>query len=263
MSGTVTAEIRFINPEWKHRKTSPRIGDRASRHAHTVKHRVTIEDARGKDAGLDTTGFTLTHHKSRVTDFRNESAVRSTYFEEVAGVVKRLVGADEVFVTHHLLRTEDASDFLQAYARFAHYDYDITNPTSYRERALADQRDTLDEAQHWELAWYNTWQPIERAAIRNPLAVIDARSVDPEDILPYAYEGSYATGRGSMPLFTPDLRLWYFPRMTEDEMLVTKQLDTRPGRAIACPHTSFDIDAPPGTPARRSIEVRMVCAFGN
>ena len=57
--------------------------------------------------------------------------------------------------------------------------------------------------------------------------------------------------------------MWYFPRMTEEEMLVIKQLDTRPGRAVACPHTSFDIETPPGTPARRSIEVRMVCAFGS
>ena len=39
MSGTVTAEIRFINPEWKHRKVPPVIGDRASRRTHTTKHR--------------------------------------------------------------------------------------------------------------------------------------------------------------------------------------------------------------------------------
>lgn len=263
MSGTVTAEIRFINPEWKHRKVPPVIGDRASRRAHTTKHAVSVEDARGAETSLDTTGFTLTRHKTRVTDFGNESAIRSTYYEEAAGVVAHLVGADEVFVTHHLMRTEDRSDFLTAYARFAHCDYDITDPAPYSERALAERREALDASRHWTFAWYNTWQPIDRAAIRNPLALIDARSIDPGDILPYHYSGSYATGRGSMPLFSPDLRFWYVPGMTEEEMLVFKQLDTRPGKALACPHTSFEIEAPPGTPARRSIEVRMLCAFAS
>ncbi len=263
MSGTVTAEIRFINPEWKHRKVPARIGDRTSRRANTTRHKVSIEDARDTEMGLDTTGFTLTRHKSSVTDFRVDSTVRSTYYEEVGGVVQQLVGADEVFVTHHLLRTEDTSDFLSAYARFAHCDYDIADPASNRKRALADRREALDASSHWEFAWYNTWQPVDRAAIRNPLALIDARSIDPNDILPYYYSGSYATGKGAIPLFKPNLRLCYFPRMTEEEVLVIKQLDTRPGRAIACPHTSFDIDAPPGTPARRSIEVRMVCAFAS
>ena len=263
MSGTVTAEIRFINPEWKHRNVPPVIGDRASRRTHTTKHKVAVEDARGTEPDLDTTGFTLTRHKPSVTDFGNEPVIKSTYYEEVAGVVKRLVGADEVFVTHHLLRTEAKSDFLRAYARFAHCDYDITAPGPYSERALAERREALDASRDWQFAWYNTWQPIDRAAIRNPLALVDARSIDARDILPYHYSGSYAAGRGSMPLFSLDLRFWYVPRMTEDEMLVIKQLDTRPGRALVCPHTSFEIETPPGTPARRSIEVRMVCAFAS
>ena len=263
MSGTVTAEIRFINPEWKHRNVPPVIGDRTSRRTYTTRHKVSVQDARGTEMDLDTTGFTLTSHKSRVTDFRDESMITSTYYEEISHVVQRLVGADEVFVTHHLLRTEAKSDFLRAYARFAHCDYDITDPAPYSERALAERREALDASRHWTFAWYNTWQPIERPAIKNPLALIDARSIDPGDILPYQYSGSYASGRGSMPLFSPDLRFWYVPRMTEQEMLVFKQLDTRPGRALVCPHTSFEIETPPGTPARRSIEVRMLCAFGS
>ena len=220
MSGTVTAEIRFINPEWKQRKVPPVIGDRASRRTHTSKHKVAVEDARGTETDLDSTGFTLTRHKPSVTDFGNESAIKSTYYEEVAGVVKRLVGADEVFVSHHLLRTEAKSDFLRAYARFAHCDYDITDPGQYSERALAERREALDASRHWQFAWYNTWQPIDRAAIRNPLALVDARSLDAKNVLPYHYSGSYATGTGSMPLFSPDLRFWYVPRMTEEEMLV-------------------------------------------
>ena len=264
MSGTVTAEIRFINPEWKHRKVPARIGDRTSRRANTTKHKVPIEDARGTETGLDMTGFTLI----------SPQVQRDRLPRRFGGEIDLLPGSRQRscsnlsartrYSSHTIiLRTEDTSDFLRAYARFAHCDYDIADPASNRKRALADRREALDASSHWEFAWYNTWQPVDRAAIRNPLALIDARSIDPNDILPYYYSGSYATGKGAIPLFKPNLRLCYFPRMTEKEVLVIKQLDTRPGRAIACPHTSFDIDAPPGTPARRSIEVRMVCAFSS
>ena len=140
---------------------------------------MSVEDARGTEMDLDATGFTLTRHKPGMTDFGNESAIKSTYYEEVAGVVKRLAGADEVFVTHHLMRTEDRSDFLTAYARFAHCDYDITDPGPYSERALAERREALDASRHWTFAWYNTWQPIDRAAIRNPLALIDRARAQP------------------------------------------------------------------------------------
>ena len=97
MSETVTAEIRFINSEWKHRRVPPVIGDRASRRAHTTKHTVPVRDARGAETGLDTTGFTLTRHKPGMTDFGDESAVKTTYCEEVVSVVKQLAGADEMF----------------------------------------------------------------------------------------------------------------------------------------------------------------------
>ena len=66
-----------------------------------------------------------------------------------------------------------------------------------------------------------------------------------------------------MPVFNPDQRFYYFSRMQTDEMMVIKQLDTRPDRARGCPHTSFDVEAPPDAPGRRSIEVRLVCAFGS
>ena len=172
-------------------------------------------------------------------------------------LVQQLVGADKVFVTHHLLRTEETSDFLRAYARFAHCDYDIADPASNRKRALADRREALDASRHWEFAWYNTWQPIDRAAIKNPLALIDARSIDPDDIVPYYYAGSYAAGKGSIPLFNPNLRLCYFPRMTEEEVLLIKGWDSDDRRARFTPHSAFN---PPeirdDTPPRESIEVR-------
>ena len=274
MPASVSAEVRYLNPEWRDRAEAPRIGDRESRRANTAKRSVLVSDARGMDLDLDTTGFLLTRHESGVRDFRDDAAVRETYYGEVGELVRGLTGADAVFVFSHTLRTEDTSDFNVAYARFEHCDYSLAGAAERRRNALEKHAGELDPARHWEFAWYNTWQPIEREVRKNPLAVIDARSLDLADVLDYFYTGyrdSPAPGTGmtqsaapsSMPVFNPGQRFYYFSRMQTDEVMVIKQLDTRPDRARGCPHTSFDIDAPPDAPGRRSIEVRMVCAFAS
>ena len=278
MQASVNAEVRYLNPEWKGRTDSPRIGDRTSRRANTNKRAVAIDDARGLELGLDTSGFVLTRHESAVRDFRDEAQVRDTYYREVGEVVREMTGADKVFVFSHTVRTEDTSDFNVAYARFVHCDYSLAGAAERRRNALVKHGADLDPARHWEFAWFNTWQPIEREVRKNPLAVIDARTLDLADVVEYYYTGyqnkrSPETGAmamatesaaaSSMPVFNPDQRFYYFSRMQTDEIMVIKQLDTRPGRARGCPHTSFDIDAPPEAPGRRSIEVRMACAYAS
>lgn len=278
MSGAVSAEVRYLGEQWKGRGQAPSIGDRASRRANTEKREVTIHDAREMAAAelhLDVAGFMLARHPAAALDFQDPRAVREGYYPQVQEVLKRLTGAEAVFITQHVVRTEDTSDFNTAYARFIHCDYSIANPVRSGNQALAKHGAGLDPSRRWEFAWYNTWQPIHHEARRNPLAVMDARSVDATDVLDYFYTGyiknsarSHSTernfnqGASSMPIFNAAQRLCYFPAMQPHEMLVFKQLDSRPGRALACPHTSFDIEAPAEAPPRRSIEVRAVCAFG-
>ena len=65
-----------------------------------------------------------------------------------------------------------------------------------------------------------------------------------------------------MPFHSPKHRCYYFPRMQTNELIVLKQLDTRPQRASLCPHTSFDDPtAPANALPRRSIEARTLCVF--
>lgn len=276
MQASVSAEVRYLNTEWKQRADAPRIGDRTSRRANTTKRAVAIDDARGLDLGLDTSGFVLARHESAVRDFRDGAQVRDAYYREVGNIVRDMTGADAVFVFSHTIRTEDTSDFNVAYARFVHCDYSLGRAAERRQSALEKHRADLDPARHWEFAWFNTWQPIEREVRKNPLAVIDARTLDLGDVLDYYYTGYQGkpgpeTGAmameggapSSMPVFNPDQRFYYFSRMQTDEMMVIKQLDTRPDRARGCPHTSFDVEAPADAPGRRSIEVRLVCAYAS
>lgn len=273
MPRSVQAEVRYLNAEWRHRTDIPSIGDGASRRANTHKREVAIADARGMPLDLDTSGFLLTEHRTAVPSFHDRAAVAAAYYPEVREVVRRLTGADEVFVKGHTVRTEQTTGFNTAYARFVHCDYSLAGGEARRQAVLDEHGSALDGGRRWEFAWFNTWQPIERDVFRNPLAVIDARSLDLADVRDYFYTGprSRPAARipgvpanasvSSMPVFNPEQRFFYFSRMRTHEMMVFKQLDTRPERARGCPHTSFEIDAPPEAPGRRSIEVRVVCAF--
>ena len=264
MTLTVETQVRYLNDEWRHRSGLPSIGDRESRRANTSKHSVFVRDARTKrDAlSLDVNGFVLVDHAPTVMDFSDENAVKSSYYSEIEQLTRDVSGADEVFITNHLVRTEDKSNFNNAYARFLHCDYSLEDPRSASLKSLESRNLKRADYETANFAWYNSWQPFDHEARANPLAVIDATTLADKDIVDYYYTGNNASNRSSMPLFNPHHELWYFDRMRTDEVLFIKQLDTREGHAQACPHTSFDDPSvPENAPPRRSIEVRMLAVF--
>ena len=267
MLESVSARIRYLDPDWRGRTELPRISSRETRRANTRFYDVRIEDARPLhekgELDLDTNGFLLVQHASGVEDFKEAAEVSRTYYPRIQALIQRLTGASQVVVFHHTIRTEDSSSFNQAYARFVHCDFSDTRAreTSCKlmvERGLCTEAET----EQYDFAWYNTWQPIDREVQQNPLTLIDASSLGSDDIAEYAFGESDSNSIGSMPFYNPRHRLYYFPLMQTDELIVLKQLDTRPGTADPCPHTSFD-DPTAGADAlrRRSIEARMMCVF--
>ena len=263
MPEAVRALVRYLNPEWKERSDVPAIGDRESRRRNTSKFEVSVRDVRGRALDLDEAGFALLPHASAVADFHDDREVERVYYPEVVELLERVTGADRVVLTQHVVRTEDTSDFNTAYARFVHCDYSLKEPRQQARRVLDDFGVVLDEEHGWDFAWYNTWQPIERPVLMNPLAMIDARSLGEGDVCEYEYAGFGSPVRSAMPVYNPDHEFFYFSEMQPGEMLLLKQLDTRPGRAVSCPHTSFDLKAREGALGRRSIEVRAMCAFAS
>ena len=260
----VQTVVRYLKPELRDAPTPPDIGDRESRRANTIKRPVVIHDARPRlasgDIALDEHGFALEQHVSAVGDFHDKAEVERTYYPEMHALLRRLTGASAVYTTQHVVRTEDTSNFNLAYARFVHCDYSITNPREAAENLLTQRGEDPDRFSHF--AWYNTWQPVEREVFQNPLAVIDATSLESGDVVDYYYTGYGKTSISSMPVENDAHRFFYFSRMQTAEVLVIKQLDTRAELATCCPHTSFvDPDVPDDMPGRRSIEVRLLCAF--
>lgn len=256
--------MRYINPEWRHSDTPPRIGSAETRRANTAYRDVVVHDARVADVdfGIDTSGFTLLEHPTAVA-CADEERLRSEYRQQMLELVQSESGADHIFMLGHLVRTEDQSDFNTAYARFAHCDYN-EKANGFMSRNLLAKRGVTPEP-GWTFVWYNTWQPFDNVVQQNALAMLDVRSLG-NDLIDYSYTG-YDEEEGGLvaaPVYSPDHQWFYYPDMTTDEVLFTKQLDPRPGRVSQCPHTSFfDKSQPPDVPPRRSVECRILAVFEN
>ena len=118
------------------------------------------------------------------------------------------------------------------------------------------------------LVVYNAWRSVgERPIERNPLALLDPRSISRADLIPSYPFVNEENGTKGLGVFNcvanSSHRFFYFPRMTKDEVLLLKTYDSDAadaGNFIPPMHTSFDDpatrdDAPP----RTSIDARVLC----
>ena len=261
----VPTQVRYLAPSWGETNTLPRIYDRDSRRANTEKVDVLVRNARyvADTICIDVNGFELFEYESPIMDFENAESVTEVYRPAIAEFVRELTGASEVFVTNHLIRTEDKSDFNKAYARFVHCDYSLKTARSASLNLLKNRKLDVSKYENAEFAWFNTWQPFDNPVQQNPLAVLDASTIQEGDIVDYVYGGTGKSSTSSMPLRREGHQFYYYKDMLPNEVLLIKQLDTRRGRSGVSPHTSFiDPNSPIDALPRRSIEVRMLAVFG-
>ena len=261
---TVNAEVRYLADRWRHSNRLPRILDGASRRMNTEKRPISIHNARGlqQPKTIDENGFELVQFDSPIEDFDQPNLVKTTYYAAVSDLIQQRMGASEVYVTHHLIRTEDKSDFNSAYARFIHCDYDIKTAREKSLNLLKERNKKLSDYDAAHFAWYNTWQPFDHKVEENPLALLDALTIESGDLATYLYAGNRNDFKSSIPLFNSNHEFYYYSDMTPEEALIIKQQDTRPDRAVVSPHTSFvDPTSPENALPRRSIEVRMMAVF--
>ena len=142
----------------------------------------------------------------------------------------------------------------------AHNDYtDWSGPQRLRE-IMGDEAEALLERR---FAIVQVWRAINQPIQSNPLALADARSVSPEDLLVSERRYPHRVGQTYRLRYNPNHRWVYFPQMRRDEAIVFKVYDSATdGRARFTPHTSFDdASTPAGAQPRQSIEARAFALF--
>ena len=223
-----------------------------------------VIDGRGKKTSLDENGFVFVEHRTAVRDFLAKTELENIYYPEVAALIAQISGARRVHVFDHTLRSGDEGEreakLLREPVLSAHNDYtEWSGPNRVRE-LLPDEADGLLKKR---FAIIQVWRAIDQPIESNPLAIADAKSVAPEDLLIAERRYPHRVGQTYRLKHSPLHRWFYFPRMRRDEALVFKVYDSeKDGRARFTPHTSFDDPSTPvGAAPRQSIEARALAFF--
>lgn len=226
-------------------------------------HTVPIHDLRpvAGDVTLDRQGFALVTAPTEVQDFGNDDEIRDVYYQEAERLLKQATGASRVYVFDHTVRrrAQGAVDRApgaprQPVAR-VHVDHtDTSAPRRIRDFLGDDAEDLL----RGRAQVINIWRPIRGPLEDAPLAVCDAGSVAPADLIPSDLVYRDRVGETYSVRFNPEHRWFYVPRMQRDEVLLLKCYDSATdGRSRFSPHSAFeDPTAPAARLPRESIELR-------
>ncbi len=275
---------------------------------------LTVRNARlltGEDRrSVDANGFELFTHPLQRLDlnFFDHQEITQNYYRECTQIVSEATGSSSVFAFDHNVRSASGKQSkrrirggqeVQGPASITHGDYtlrsapervqQLAQPPGSNDtlRSMIDQGQSLIEPEKAEralsqggrFAIINVWRNIaEKPVATHPLALCDAQSVTPEDLVVFEIHYRDRVGENYFSKHAPRHEWYYYPAMTCDEALLIKQWDSAGtlARSEGCQadsddaqapctfsfHTAFaDPDTPPDAPDRWSIEVRCVVIF--
>ena len=179
--------------------------------------------------------------------------------------MRRKFGASQVVIFDVTRRSDSEAgaqnpDGLRGPATRVHVDYTVKSGPQRVKDILGEDEAARLTAASARIIQINVWRPIHGSVERSPLALADASTVRPEDLIATDQIFPDRVGEIYNLAHAPAQRWYYAPRMTEEEVLLIKSWDSREdGRARFAPHGAFKLsetheDAPP----RESIEVRTL-----
>jgi hypothetical protein len=278
------------------------------------KRDMPVRDARLLDGGsrptLGENGFELASCPLGPSDldFLRHEQVVGEYYGGCARIVQDLTGAAQVFAFDHNVRSAQGKKSrtriaggqqVQGPAHMVHGDYTLASaPQRLRELAqppsrndslrpfLADGRSVIPPGlvdrvlgQGGRFAIVNVWRNIaDQPVATRPIALCDAQSVDPEDLVVFEIHYEDRIGENYFARHSPRHRWYFYPELTRDEALLIKQWDSAGALARSrgkqadagagdapCTfsfHSAFkDPATPPDAPDRWSIEVRCAALY--
>jgi hypothetical protein len=228
-------------------------------------HRIVIRNGRLHLAfALEREGFRFVRHDTKMKDFLDDAEVRRVYYPEMEALIKAESGASRVVVFDHTLRTADdavrEAIKIREPVQRVHNDYtEWSGPQRVRD-LLPDEAEGLLRRR---FAIVQCWRPIRYPVETFPLAICDATSMSPGDLVISERRYPNRVGQTYAILYNPEHRWYWFPQMRRDEALVFKVYDSlKDGRARWTAHTAFnDLTAPPNARPRESIEIRTLAFF--
>ena len=235
--------------------------------------RVTVEvaDARrrgdegpAREFGQHPSGFDLFEFPTSFGDYLDAERVAAVYEPELVEFVKRVTGAYRVHPFDHTVRASSAElreiKNVREPATLVHNDYTSKSGFVCLREQLGDEAEDLMRGRFQII---NIWRPLSDPVEDYPLALVDARSVAPGQLVDTERRAPNHVGEIQLAVHDPAQRWFYFPAMRPHEVLLFRTFDSIDGGTrCSTIHTAIKL---PGVAAdakpRESIETRVFAFF--
>ncbi|MCB2062019.1 MAG: hypothetical protein KDE25_00905 [Novosphingobium sp.] len=233
--------------------------------------------ADGQVPSIDQEGFQLIAHPSATVRDRlgellepngllNQSDALRAYWAETIPLISRLSGARDVLPLHASTVRYSAAlrnDKAMTPAGWPHVDYDTQE--SQVQLAETLELNQFEPAPYSRYVMYQCWHVLSPPPQDFPLAMCDGRTVSVADIVPIDYHMKTperdVTYQSSGARYSPRHDWWYFPDMTQQELLVFIGFDSALGDGFKTLHVAIEDETQAKPVPRISLETRYFALF--
>ncbi len=228
---------------------------------------VEIRDMRAyaDSFSIEREGFELLHRPSTAGDLNDDAVVTGPYYTEIVALLKERFKASQVHIFDATRRSDSGTgaanpDGLRGPARRVHVDYTAKSGPQRLRDVVGDEEAERLLASGARIIQVNVWRPIAGPVQRAPLALADAASIAPDELVATDQVFPDRVGEIYHLAYAPTQKWYFAPEMTRDEIFLIKGWDSLDdGRAQYTPHGAFDLpDTPADAPPRESIEIRTL-----
>jgi hypothetical protein len=234
-------------------------------------HAATIRDARPicSQLSLDRQGFMLVNHKAATTDPHQIAAHPQAYTDQMAAMLRELMGADKVVFQLHGLQVRFSDPAMGNNVKrpisIVHADYKREFALEWLkwEQMLRGE----DYSGYSRFCVIQTWRSLGPPQSDNTLTICDASTIDKGKAVFY---NMYAKEDLSQPasyweMYTSqwdESQHWYyFSNLRADEVILFKGHDSDDAHYVQPLHCAVDLPPLPDLKPRASVEARFLVFF--
>ncbi|KAK0642131.1 hypothetical protein B0T16DRAFT_225296 [Cercophora newfieldiana] len=138
-----------------------------------------------------------------------------------------------------------------------------SSENTHRNRLPILRPSDADKLMSGRVREVSVWRKLSPHTQDTPLALCDARTVDPKDLVPMDVIYPHFADEVSEVRHNKNHRWFYNKSMTTDDAVIFMLHDTH-AKGTVCPHSAFvDTSVPIGTPPRLSVEVKIMIFGGD
>ena len=193
---------------------------------------------------LDKEAFKLVEFAPVEIDFLDPAVVKRDYYSSVEELVKKQTGASHVFAFDHTVR-RGIKNSNRHPAYHVHNDYTFDTGIIRAAYFLGDK--IVEKLAGKRMIQVNVWRSIAGVVEQDPLALMDAASLDYKDLVKTEIHfrdmktGESHNGEIFALKKNAAQRWYYYPQMNAQEAILIKGFDTDDSRACFAMHTAFPL----------------------